>query len=56
MASEKFQKIRSDVTKKLHEPGLINDKLGLIESKTGVDRFYLVAGVCRFCSLKRDQK
>lgn len=45
MASEKLQKFRSDVTKKLHEPGPITDKLALIESKTGLDRFYMVAGV-----------
>lgn len=45
MASQKLNKFRADVTKRLHEPGPITDKLGLIEAKTGIDRFFMVAGV-----------
>lgn len=44
MASQQFEKIRSDVTKKLHEKNAITDVLGQVETKTGVDRFYIVSG------------
>jgi len=51
MASSNLHKFRSDVTKKLHEPNSINNTLGKIEEKTGVDRFFLVAGIAGLFSL-----
>jgi len=45
MAAVQFQNFRSDVSKKLHEPNPATNVLAKIEEKTGVDRFYLVAGV-----------
>jgi len=41
-AKQQFEKFRADVTKRLHEPNKINDALGQVESKTGVDRFFVV--------------
>jgi len=51
MASSQVQKIRADVTKKLHEPNPVNNVLGQIESKTGVDRFFIVASIALLFSL-----
>lgn len=51
MASQQFEKIRADVTKKLHEKNSVTDVLGQIETKTGVDRFYLVSGIAGFFAL-----
>jgi len=45
MASAHFEKFRSDMSKKLHEPNAATNALAKIEQKTGVDRFYQVAGV-----------
>jgi len=44
-AQAHFQKFRSDLTKKLHEPNRVNNVLGQVEEKTGVDRFFMVAGL-----------
>lgn len=43
-ANAHFQKFRSDLTKKLHEPNRVNNVLGQVEEKTGVDRFFMVSG------------
>jgi len=51
MASAQFQKLRSDVTKKLHEPNSVNNILGKIEGKTGVDRFFIVTSIAALFSL-----
>jgi len=51
MASGQIQKIRADVTKKLHEPNPVNNFLGQIENKTGVDRFFIVASIALLFSL-----
>jgi len=51
MASANLQKFRADVTKKLHEPNQINNTLGKIEEKTGVDRFFLVASIAGLFAL-----
>ncbi|VDP09499.1 unnamed protein product [Soboliphyme baturini] len=40
----KINSIRSEVNKKLHESNHLNNLLGKIEEKTGVDRFYIVVG------------
>jgi len=46
MASAQLQKFRADVTKKLHEPNCaVNNLLGKVEEKTGVDRFFVVLGI-----------
>lgn len=45
-AREKFNKFRADVTKRLHEPSPVNDVLGKVEQKTGVDRFFIIGGIC----------
>jgi hypothetical protein len=42
-----LQKLRADITKKLHEPNQFNNYLAKIEEKTGVERFYLVSGECK---------
>jgi receptor expression-enhancing protein 5/6 len=44
-AKQQLDRWRSEVTKKLHEPSQINDVLGKVEAKSGVDRFFIVAGV-----------
>jgi len=46
-----LQKLRADITKKLHEPNQFNNYLAKIEEKTGVERFYLVSGVAGVLSL-----
>jgi len=51
MAGAQLQKFRSDVTKKLHEPNSVNNTLGKIEEKTGVDRFFLVASIAGLFAL-----
>lgn len=43
-ASAQLQKFRNDLTKKLHEPNRVNNVLGQVEEKTGIDRFYMAAG------------
>lgn len=50
-ANQQMQKIRADINKKLHEPNAITNVLGQIESKTGLDRFYMVVGVAGALSL-----
>jgi hypothetical protein len=47
-----LQKLRADITKKLHEPNQFNNYLAKIEEKTGVERFYLVSGELRFIGLQ----
>jgi len=44
-ASAQLQKFRNEITQKLHEPNRVNNVLGQIEDKTGVDRFFMVAGL-----------
>lgn len=44
MAQQHLQKLKADVQKKLHEQNQFTNVLAKIESKTGVDRFYLVSG------------
>lgn len=39
-----FNKFRTDLDKKLHEPNCFNNVLGQVEQKTGIARFYIVAG------------
>ena len=52
MASNpQLQKIRADITKKLHEKNAFTNVLAQAEAKTGVDRFYMVAGVAGMLSL-----
>lgn len=51
MASSQVQKFRSEVTKKLHEPNAVNNTLGKIEEKTGVDRFFIVASIAGLFAL-----
>jgi len=51
MASANLQKFRSDVTKKLHEPNSVNNVLAKVEEKTGVDRFFMVAGIAGLFAL-----
>jgi receptor expression-enhancing protein 5/6 len=50
-ANQHLQKLRADINKKLHEPNSVTNVLEKIESKTGLDRFYLVAGVAGALSL-----
>jgi receptor expression-enhancing protein 5/6 len=50
-AKQHLQKLKTDVQKKLHEQNSFTNVLGKIEAKTGVDRFYLVAGVAGVLSL-----
>lgn len=50
-AKQQFEKIRADVTKKLHEPNAVTNVLAKIEEKTNVDRFYIVAGIAGFLAL-----
>ena len=45
---QQLQKLKADMQKKLHEQNAFTDVLGKIEAKTGVDRFYLVAGKSLF--------
>lgn len=47
-AQQQLQKFRQDITKKLHEKNQLTDVLAKIEQKTGVDRFFLVAGASWF--------
>jgi len=51
MASAQFSKLRNDINKKLHEPNQFTNFLQRIESKTGVDRFYMVSGIFGLLSL-----
>jgi len=51
MASGKLQNFRADLAKKLHERNALNDTLGKIEAKTGVDRIFIVASIAGLCSL-----
>lgn len=50
-AKQHFEKFRADVTKRLHEPNKVNDALGKLESKTGVDRFFVVLGLVGVAAL-----
>ena len=49
-----FQKFRADVTKKLHEPNAVTNVLAQIETKTGVDRFYITAGKSTRMRLRKE--
>jgi len=44
-ASQQFQKLKADVNKLLHEPNPVNNVLGIVEQKTTISRFNLVAGI-----------
>jgi len=44
---DKLGKLRADLEKKLHEPGLVNDALGRLEARSGVPRVYAVLGGLR---------
>jgi len=46
-----IQKIRADITKKLHEKNQFTNVLAQVEGKTGVDRFYLFCGGAGLISL-----
>lgn len=50
-AKQHFEKFRADVTKRLHEPNKINDALGQVESKTGLDRFFIVLSIAGIAAL-----
>lgn len=50
-AKQHFEKFRSDVTKKLREPNKVTDVLDKVESKTGVDRFFMFMGVVGIAAL-----
>jgi len=43
-STSQFQKVRAEVEKKLHEKSQFTDFLGSLETKTGVDRFYIFSG------------
>ena len=43
-SSDQLNKMKADFEKKLHEPNKLTNLLGLVESKTGVDRLYLAGG------------
>jgi receptor expression-enhancing protein 5/6 len=45
------QKFVGDVDKRLHEPGTITNVLGTIETKTGVKRLHILAGLVVFHAL-----
>jgi len=51
MASAQFRNFRADVAKKLHEPNPVNNLLGKVEEKTGVDRFFIVASIAGLFAL-----
>jgi len=50
-AKSQMEKIRSEINNKLHEKNQLTDMLAKAESKTGVDRLYMVLGVVGLLSL-----
>lgn len=51
MAAAQVEKLKGDLNKKLHEKNKVTDILATIETKTGLDRLYLVLGVAGVLAL-----
>lgn len=50
-AQKQLEKLKSDLNKKLHEDNKVTNVLAQVETKTGVDRLYLVGGVAALVAL-----